>query len=95
MSETQAAAPVDLARLEELAEKIERQCNAADRRAVRRCIARAEVRLDALELRPLIAAARAVERVREVRACLGAGPMDYEAFVDEVDEILAALGGAE
>lgn len=27
--------------------------------------------------------------IREIRGCLGAGPMDYELFVDELDEILA------
>jgi hypothetical protein len=27
------------------------------------------------------------EKLRELRGCLGAGPMDYEAFVDEFDRI--------
>ena len=27
--------------------------------------------------------------VREIRGCLGAGPMDYDLFIDELDEILA------
>lgn len=98
--------PVDLTRLEALATKIERQCNAADKRAARRCTARAEVRLDALELRPLLAAFRAVERVR----ALLAEPDRWhvyephelgEAFLvdtvrDWIDELRAALdGGAE
>jgi len=32
---------------------------------------------------------RVVAAVAEIRGCLGAGPMGYELFVDELDEILA------
>jgi hypothetical protein len=37
-----------------------------------------------------------IDAIQEARSCLGAGPMDYEAFTDEVDRILAAaVVGAE
>lgn len=36
----------------------------------------------------LAAAEAALTNIREARNCLGAGPMDYEAFVDEVDRAL-------
>jgi hypothetical protein len=34
-----------------------------------------------------------LHQLHDIRACLGAGPMDYEAFVDEVDRIIG-FGGA-
>lgn len=47
---------------------------------------RAELREARVEVDRLAAA---LTQIREVRSCLGAGPMDYEAFVDEIDRILA------
>lgn len=54
-----------------------RRSFAADLRANR-----AEAERDALQ--------RQVDAIREARRCLGAGPMDYEMFVDVVDAALVA-----
>lgn len=67
-------------------------------RAIARGLAAAERERDSLRasnhaairlIREHDDAASRLAAIEEIRGCLGAGPMDYEMFVDELDEILA------